>query len=65
MQYYNNLIIFNYSHPVDSINQFLLTLIVLGGLFGPCDAKLSEKNTYTAFIKQISLFDTALFMTKT
>ena len=45
-------------------NVTFLTLIVLGegGLFGPCDAKFSDKcpclhNNYTAFIEQISLFD--------
>ena len=49
----------------------LLNLIVLGeGLFGPCDVKFSEKcpcshNNYTALIKQISLFDTALVITNT
>ena len=41
------------------------------GLFGPCDAKFrGEKcpcshNNYTALIKHISLFDTALLMTNT
>ena len=49
----------------------LLNLIVLGeGLFGPCDVKFSEEcpcshNNYTALIKQISLFDTALVITDT
>ena len=41
-----------------------------GGLFRPCDAKSSEKcmcslNNYTALIKQIILFDTALVMKDT
>ena len=38
------------------------------GLFGPCDTRFSEEcpcshNNYTALLKQISLFDTALVMT--
>ena len=41
-----------------------------GGLYGPCDAKLSEKcpcshNCYTVLIKHTSLFVTALVMTNT
>ena len=43
--------------------------IGMGGIFGPCNAKFIEKspyshNTYTAFIKQISLFDTAFVINK-
>ena len=42
----------------------------IGGLFGSCDAKFSEKcpfspNNDTALIKQISLFDAALAMKNT
>ena len=51
---------------------FALTLRVLGGggLFGPCDAKFSEKcpcshDNYTALIKQISLLNTALVIRNT